>query len=36
MLYGEAQHHGGVAGCALDVLPGLAAVNEDFARRAVG
>ena len=36
VLQGEAQHHGGVAGCALDVLPGLAAVDEDFARRAVG
>ena len=36
MLQGEAQHHGGIAGRALDVLPGLAAVDEDFAERAVG
>ena len=35
VLQGEAQHHGGVAGCALDVLPGLAAVDKDFAGRAV-
>ena len=35
VLQGEAQHHGGVAGRALDVLPGLAAVDEDFAERAV-
>ena len=32
----EAQHHGGVAGCVLDVLPDLAAVDEDFAGRASG
>jgi hypothetical protein len=36
VLQGEAQHHGGIAGRALDVLPGLAAVDEDFAGRAVG
>ena len=36
MLEREAQHHGGIAGCALDVLPALAAVDEDFAHRAVG
>jgi hypothetical protein len=36
MLQGEAQHHGGVAGRGLHVLPGLAAVDEDFARRGVG
>ena len=36
MLQGEAQHHGGIAGRALDVLFALAAVDEDFAGRAVG
>ena len=35
MLQGDAQHHGSVAGCALDVLPGLAAVDENLARRPV-
>ena len=33
---GERDHHGGVAGDGLDVAAGLAAVDEDFARRAVG
>ena len=36
MLEREAEQHGGVARDRLDVVPGLAAVNEDFARRAVG
>jgi hypothetical protein len=36
MLEREAQHHCGIAGCTLDVLPAFAAVDEDFTRRAVG
>ena len=35
MLEREAEQHGGVARDRLDVVPGFAAVNEDFARRAV-
>ena len=36
VLEREAEQHAGVARDRLDVVPGLAAVNEDFARRAVG
>ena len=36
MLEREAEQHAGVARDRLDVVPGFAAVNEDFARRAVG
>ena len=36
MLEREAEQHAGVARDRLDVVPGLAAVNEDFGRRAVG
>src|SRR4029077_10057482 len=35
MLQGEVQQHGGVTGRALDVLPGLATIDEDLAQRAV-
>ena len=36
MLEREAEQHASVARDRLDVVPGLAAVNEDFARPAVG
>ena len=36
VLEREAEQHAGVTRDRLDVVPGLAAVNEDFARRAVG
>ena len=36
VLEREAEQHAGVARDRLDVVAGLAAVNEDFARRTVG